>query len=172
VPSVASLFSEHARYVGRLLRFMGVRESDLEDACQEVFMVAHRKIETLRPEASPRAWLYGICVNEARQRRRTGARHATDELDSQTKLPVVESSLEQRRTARQTSLALLAVLDEDKREVFLLHDVEQLPMREICEALSIPLQTGYSRLRLGRERLQAAVAQMKAQAQAIPGGAP
>ena len=161
-PSVASLFEQHAPYVGRMLRYMGVPDADLEDACQEVFVVVHRKIASLRPDASPRGWLYGICLNEARGRTRARRARREDQLDGDLGLPDPQSGHDARHAARQTALGLLAVLDEDKRTVFLLHDVEQVPMHEICDMLDIPLQTGYSRLRLGRERLRAAVARERA----------
>lgn len=155
-PSFAELFTEHAAYVGRLLRYLGVPDRDLDDACQDAFLVVHKKLDTLRPETPPRAWIYGICIHLAREARRRLAkqRARTERLDSERQFPAHGSPVDEVHAARQQVLALLEVLDEDKREVFLLHDVEQLTMREICDALQIPLQTGYSRLRLARERLQ------------------
>lgn len=155
-PTFAELFTEHAAYVGRLLRYMGVPERDLDDACQDTFLVVHKKLETLRPDVSPRAWIYGICLHLAREARRRMAkeRARTERLDSERQIPALGSPVDEVHAARQQALAFLDLLDEDKREVFLLHDVEELTMREICDALGIPLQTGYSRLRLARERLQ------------------
>lgn len=163
-PTFVELFTEHAAYVGRLLRHMGIPERDLDDVCQEAFMVVHRKLDTLRPSASPRAWLYGICVFLARDSRRKAAkqRATTERLDSERQFPALSAGVDEVHAARQQGLALLDVLDEDKREVFVLHDVEELTMREICDVLAIPLQTGYSRLHLARERLQQKIAAQRA----------
>jgi len=58
---------------------------------------------------------------------------------------------------------ILEQLDDEKRIVFVLHDVEERPMKEIVELLDCPLQTGYSRLRAAREHVQASAKRAKAQ---------
>jgi RNA polymerase sigma-70 factor (ECF subfamily) len=154
-PTLAELFQEHAAFVGRLLRYLGVPESELDDACQEAFLVAHKKLGSLRPDVRPGSWLYGICIHVSRDAKRQAARRRarTEPLDSEPEY-VGEVGADVAHATRQEALLLLSVLDEEKREVFLLHDVEGLTMREICDTIDIPLQTGYSRLRLARERLQ------------------
>ena len=48
VPPFAQVYAEHAPFVWRSLRRLGVREADLEDTCQEVFVTVHRKLPRLR----------------------------------------------------------------------------------------------------------------------------
>src|SRR5215204_5515094 len=69
-PATARLFQAHAEEVWRFLKYLGVREHDLADACQEVFLVAHRKLPEFRGESAPRTWLYGISLRVAKTWRR------------------------------------------------------------------------------------------------------
>jgi RNA polymerase sigma-70 factor (ECF subfamily) len=157
------LLSEHAAYVGRALRYLGVPERDLPDACQEVFVVVARKHADLRDDTAPRAWLYAIAVNVARNARRTARRRPevpTAELPETPSAPAQQRDLEQR-DRQALALRLLATISDEQREVFVLHDVEELTMAEITAGLEIPLKTGYSRLRLAREGLARAAARAR-----------
>ena len=58
--------------------------------------------------------------------------------------------------------ALPDELDEEKREVFVLAELEQFPVTEIAEALAINTNTAYSRLRLAREAFAKAAARFRA----------
>ena len=57
---------------------------------------------------------------------------------------------------------MLAELDEPKREVFSLVELEELTVPEVADALEIPLNTAYSRLRMAREAFEAALARHEA----------
>ena len=52
---------------------------------------------------------------------------------------------------------ILATLDEDKREVFVLAELEQMTVPEIADAISVNLNTVYSRLRAARQAFDQAV---------------
>jgi RNA polymerase sigma-70 factor (ECF subfamily) len=151
----ARLFHEHVELVGRALRAQGVSNADLPDVCQEVFVTAHRLRAQVIPGSSLGAWLYRIAVNAARNHRRTRVRRREDFTDSPIDVasgPEQLGALE-RKDDLDLALQLLGSLDEEKREIFLLHDVEELEMKEITSAIGIPLKTGYSRLRAAREEL-------------------
>jgi RNA polymerase sigma-70 factor (ECF subfamily) len=149
------VFEEHARYVFRVLRYLGVREADVQDVCQEVFITVHRKIGEFEGRSSVRTWLYRICRNAASDhRRRAHVRRevATDWTDP-TK-PQGASGITDavgQLEARSTLARVLDQLDESKREIFVLYEIEGLTMQEICDVVGCPLQTGYSRLRAARE---------------------
>ena len=64
-PSFDEVFATHAAFVMRALRCLGARESEAEDACQDVFVVVHRRLSELESPAALRAWLYAICVKKA-----------------------------------------------------------------------------------------------------------
>ncbi len=153
--------ADYGAFVGRSLRYLGVPERDLPDACQEVFVVVARRRDAIASEDQLRPYLYGVAVNVARNARRTQRRRPEIAIDT-VPAPVLESVQAAEPTQERALVAQeeraqiqrwLDTLDDAQREVFVLHDVEERPMREITETLGIPLQTGYSRLRLAREAL-------------------
>jgi RNA polymerase sigma-70 factor (ECF subfamily) len=162
---IHALIDEHAPYVLRVLRYAGVPEADVMDAAQEVYLVLHRRLpEWNEHSGALTTWLYGICIRVAANVRRGHHRRRWDlraELPDSSIEPPQEVDFE-RADARKRLLALLDLLDDDKRAVFVLHEIEEMPMPEVAIALEIPLGTGYSRLRLARERLLSAARQEKA----------
>ena len=152
------VFDTHAPMVWRTVRYLGVHPSEIEDVCQEVFVVVHRRLPEFDAEgsASMTTWLYAVCVNVIRNHARRAYRTREKSMASPPE-PVAEASHEEAFDRARAATRLrrkLATLDDDKREVFLLHDVEGASMKEIAQALGIPLQTGYSRLRVARQRLE------------------
>ncbi len=162
---IHALIDEHAPFVLRVLRYAGVPEADVMDAAQEVYLIVHRRLhEWDEHTGALTTWLYGICIRVAANVRRGHRRRRWDlraELPDSSIEPPQEADLE-RIEARKRLLALLDLLDDDKRAVFVLHEIEEMPMPEVALALEIPLGTGYSRLRLARERLSSAAKQEKA----------
>ena len=67
-----------------------------------------------------------------------------------------------RTRALAVAVEILADLDDDKRAVFVLYEVEQLPMSEVAEALGCPLQTAYSRLYAARKEIARTLKRLKA----------
>jgi len=63
-----------------------------------------------------------------------------------------------RNEAAALVTAVLAELDEDKRELLVLVDLEQVPVPEVAAYLEVPLNTAYSRVRLARRAFEAALA--------------
>jgi RNA polymerase sigma-70 factor (ECF subfamily) len=157
-PSLRTIFDEHARYVIRTLRHLGVREADVEDVAQEVFVTVHRKLAEFEGRAKLRTWLYAICLRVASDHRRRAyvvRERATDTVPVDTGERTgnePDTSLESRAFVGE----LLAELDDDKRTVLVLYEIEGLTMREVAEVVGCPLQTAYSRLHAARDLLQAA----------------
>lgn len=160
-PDFDALYDAHVDGVWRLLQRFGVPESGLEDAVQDVFVVAHRKLKDFRGDSSLKTWLGGICVRVAKDARRTLARKGgTEPLDEA--IPQPGPQLEERvgqREALAQVLKLLAALDEEQREVFVLAELEGMTMPEIAEATGVNLNTLYTRLRTARQRFNALVAE-------------
>ena len=157
-PSMRTIFDEHARYVIRTLRHLGISEADVEDVAQEVFVTVHRKLPEFEGRAKLRTWLYAICLRVASDHRR----RAYVVRERATDAPPVDTG-ERTGTEPDTSLEsrafvqeLLAELDDDKRAVLVLYEIEGLAMREVAEVIGCPLQTAYSRLHAARDLLQAA----------------
>ncbi|MFT3921850.1 MAG: sigma-70 family RNA polymerase sigma factor [Myxococcales bacterium] len=155
------LFRTHAPFVWRVLRRYGVREQDLEDACQEVFLVVHRRQGDFEGRSSLRTWLYGIARKVASGSRRTMRPTASAEaLEFESNLPVSESDPEADLDRNRTLLWLntaLGEIDEDQREVFVLYELEYLTMAEVAEAVGCNETTALYRLEAARDKLRRAL---------------
>lgn len=159
VPSLRAIFDEYSAFVWRTLRHLGVPERDIEDVCQEVFVVVHRKLEGFEGRSTLRTWVYGICLRTAsdyRRRAHVRREQAVDEVPTTTFEADQEHAVERSRH-RKRLLELLDELDEEKRQVFVLYEIEELDMKEIADAMGTPLQTAYSRLRAARQMLARAL---------------
>lgn len=163
-PGLAEVFDAHAAYVGRTLTCLGVRDRELADAIQEVFLVVHRRLGELEEPAALRRWLYAICLRKAMTFRRRAARRREDAVSDP---PEAKSELTphedlERARALAVALEILDELDDDKRAVFVLYEVEQLPMSEVAEAVGCPLQTAYSRLYAARRDVERRLTRLRA----------
>ena len=174
--SVAELFKELAPFVWRALKRLGVAERDVDDMCQEVFVVIHRKLAEFEGRSSIRTWVYGICVRTAsdyRNRARVKREMFPDEMPEQLSTNDAHEALA-RHQARALLDRVLDDLDEDKRAVFVLYEIEELSMNDVVEAVSCPVQTAYSRLHAARKQVQDGIARLRqAQPPSVPmqGGA-
>lgn len=162
--TAAEIFREHGAFVFRLLRRLGVPDSDLDDLTQDVFLIVHRSIDRYEERNHLRAWLYRISVREASRHRRSRPPASACDVESltETEGPGPEASA-QASEARADFDRLLSVLDEDRRTVFVLYEVEELPMEEVAATVGCPLGTAYSRLRSARKLVLAAARRLEAQ---------
>lgn len=163
VPSFEQVYDQHYAYVWRCLRSLGVFGPCLDDAVQDVFLVVHDKLSAFDGAARLRTWLYAIVIRIARryrERQAVAARRHAEQESAGGQCP--QQHAEQRE---QLALAqqLLAQLDDGRREVFVLAEVEQMSAPEIAEVTGVPVNTVYSRLRSAR--LLFAQAARRAQAQ-------
>ncbi|MDD9947089.1 MAG: sigma-70 family RNA polymerase sigma factor [Myxococcales bacterium] len=160
---LGEVFREHGPFVCRSLRYLGVKEPDLDDMLQEVFVVVCRRLGDYEEKGRTRAWLYSICTRVVRSHRRKLGRRREAALV--TEEPVAPVQLNQVEDAEALALGreLLERLPKAQREVFMLYEVEDMPMSEIAQALGCPLQTAYSRLYKARRRILAAVASLGAE---------
>lgn len=157
-PSFDDVFHEQAPFVWRSLRYLGVAESDVPDVCQEVFVVVHRRLSEFEGRSTVRTWIYGICLRAAHAWRRRGTRREMPvaELPDQEAPERPDRALDAEQ-ARRILLDALDRLDPVQREIYVLHEIEELPMREIAEIVGCPMQTAYSRLHVARERVASSV---------------
>lgn len=154
-PEFAAIFTEYAPFVLRVLRHLGVPAADLQDQAQEVFVAVFRGLPAFAGRSSLRTWIYGIGVHVASNyRRRAYVRHerSVSEPPEQSREADQPEALE-RNQNWPALRRLLDTLDAEKREVFVLYELEELPMREVAEACGCPLQTAYSRLHAARRVL-------------------
>jgi RNA polymerase sigma-70 factor (ECF subfamily) len=150
----SAAYREHVDFVWRVLARRGVPASELEDATQEVFVVAHRRWGAWDSQAPMRAWLYGVACRVAsthhRGRRRQQRKH--DNLVARPAEPGPDTWLEDRDRLAALAQAI-ADLEPEQRETFVLAEVESLTVPEIAEMLGCNINTIYSRLRRARARI-------------------
>jgi RNA polymerase sigma-70 factor (ECF subfamily) len=166
-PTFAEVYEAHLRFVWRTIRRLGVPDSEVDDAVQDVFLVVHRKLDDFRPDAPISHWLFRITARVARDHRRSRARKDPGRhgLSSTSELETIADTREQeaidpvdRSAAAKLIRELLLELDEPKREVFILAELEQMTAPEIARIVQVPLNTVYSRLRAARREFEAALA--------------
>jgi RNA polymerase sigma-70 factor, ECF subfamily len=158
VPTLKQIFDNEAPFVWRTLRYLGVAPSDLQDVCQEVFLVVHRRLGEFEGRSSIKTWLYQICLRSAAgYRRRAHMRHEKVMADPpEQATPNTPSEALDEHVARELLHQVLDSLDPIKREVFVLYEIEERPMSEIAEVIGCPLRTAYSRLETARKELMKA----------------
>jgi RNA polymerase sigma-70 factor (ECF subfamily) len=153
-----AVFNEYATFVFRILRRLGVRDADADDVCQDVFVIVHRRLATVRGAAAVRSWVYGICLRVAADYRKK-VRRAREEPQGDGPEPGGPAEQEEDLDRRRDLAWLdeeLDRLDGPRREVFVLHVIEQVPMAEVAAAVGCPLQTAYSRLYAAKRDVAAA----------------
>lgn len=167
VPSLEAIYDAHFDFVWRSARRMGVAEAAVDDVVQEVFLVAHRRLTDFEGRSSIKTWLFGILLrvvadHRRRDRRKGGLAPLPEALaaDADESCPAEQA---QRRDRVRLLHSLLEQLDDEKRAVFVLAELEQLTAPEIAEALGgIKLNTVYSRLRVARKQFDEALARHRA----------
>jgi RNA polymerase sigma-70 factor (ECF subfamily) len=162
-PTFEDVYDQHFALVWRGLHAQGLDGAALDDAVQDVFLTVHRRLPTFEHRSEITTWLYGIVRHVAfnhlrRYRRKGGGVELLPTLASSQPGPdQIASDHEALRFLQR----FLTGLDEAKRQVFLLCEVEQLPAPEVSRALGVKLNTVYSRLRAARREFARAVAARK-----------
>jgi len=157
------VFRSELPYVWRTLRRLGVPDRDREDVAHEVFMVVHKRLHEYDATRPLRPWLFGIAYRRAADYRRL-RRHEyerSDEAPDRIDTAPAADELIEAREARALLADALERVDFDRRAVLILHDLEEVTIPTIADALGIPVRTAYSRLRVGREELAQAVARLQ-----------
>jgi len=173
VLNLATVYEAHFRYVWRCLRGLGVRDSQLDDALQDVFIVVQRRLSEFDGRAELRTWLYAIALRIARKYRDRARREPASleaAREGEPELAAGEMGGDSELESERLALAhrALSALSDDKREIFVLARVEQMSAPEIGSLLGIPLNTVYSRLRAARLAFEAEVTRLRARTRSTP----
>jgi RNA polymerase sigma-70 factor, ECF subfamily len=166
LPAFAEIYAEYAKFVWRNLRRLGVPEASIEDAVQDVFLVIHRRLSAFEGRSSLRTWLFGIVLRVAASHRRKGrdeeqrAAPVPSFLLDALSAPSAEGPFELvvQRQATDLLHRVLAELDDEKRTMLIMVELEQTTVAEAAEVLDINLNTAYSRLRAARRALSSRLA--------------
>lgn len=170
-PAAASaLFRALYAVVRKQIHFILGGGPTSEDAVQETMIALHRGLAGFRGEASPRTWAITIAMRTARRQRRREARHPQggDELEVEV-FDVDQAGAAELAMMRRA----LAVLDDKKREAFVLMGLLELTAEEAGRALGTFANTAASRYRHARTELEAHLARANRAAESLttPGGA-
>ncbi len=167
MPKFETIYHQYFGFVWSSVRRLGVGMDAMDDVVQDVFIVVHSKLHTLRDPNALRSWIYGIVRRTVSGYRRANKiqGHSLSLLPPDQILASAEPSpldRSERNAQLQLLSTLLSGLSEQKREVFILVELEQMTVPEVAEALEIPLNTAYSRLRLARKEFDAALSHAQA----------
>ena len=160
-----AIHDAHGDFVWRSLHRMGVRDADLADVYQEVFLVIHQRLHTFDGSARLTTWLFGVCLRVASQyRRRAWVRRerpteAPDEREDHAPRP--DEALDARRRAERLR-AILDALEPERRAVFVMFEIDGMSCEEIAAVVGAPLGTVYTRLRIARRDFEQAAARHRA----------
>lgn len=149
--------------VWRLVSRLGVPSGNVEDLVHDVFLTAHRKWSEFDPSRPARPWLFGIAYRLASDHRalKRHQHEVSDDLAAAQVPAPSAASLEQRDATRVLNSAL-AMMSDDARAVFVMHELEERPVPEIAALMGTPVPTAYTRLRTARQTFAAAVSQAEA----------
>ena len=159
--TLTDVYREHLDYVWQSLRRLGVAAADLEDLAHEVFVVVHRRLADYDPARPIRPWLFGIAYRVASEHRRRAARRELPASDD-ARAVATDTSPEMRAVKNQAielAKRALAALDDDARAVFVLAELDGVPVTDVATTLEIPVNTAYTRLRRARIAVAEALTQ-------------
>ncbi len=164
------VYDTYFPFVWRSTRRLGVPERAVDDVVQDIFVVVHRRLPDFEGRSSVKTWLFGIVLRTVRDHRRTLRRKpgqlgapecsGTDGDMESLSAPNDDGPHESAAKAQAVRLlhVLLDTLDDEKREVFVLAELEQMAVPEIAKAIDVNANTVYARLRAARHAFDEALA--------------
>jgi len=152
-PALRQLVAEHLDFVWRSLRRFGVPAADVDDATQQVFLIANDKLPKIHA-GSERSFLVGVATRVASHVRRSY--HRREAAEQRLSVNPLEASpnpeeLTQRLEARALLDRVLDAMPEELRAVFVLFELEELSIDQTASLLILPRGTVATRLRRARE---------------------
>lgn len=170
-PSVSEIYRTQFDFVWRTARRLGVEPQHLDDVVQEVFVTVHRRLDSFEGRSELRTWLFGITRRVVSGYRRTRRRKPVFELGVHEPIELEPSHGEaqlSRLEGARLLYALLDTLDDEKREVFVLSELEELSGPDIAQMLDLSLSCVYARIRTARLAFEQALRRHRAQDRSEP----
>jgi RNA polymerase sigma-70 factor (ECF subfamily) len=162
-PDFAGVYDEYFGFVWRNVLNRGIPRSSVDDVVQEIFIVVHRKLPEFEGRSSLRTWLAGIARRVVSDHvRKRGNAPVGDPLDVDFASALADpaEALDTKVAARLVD-GLLALMSEEQREVFMLHELEEMTGREIAESTGTNENTVHTRLRAARKIFQEGLARLE-----------
>lgn len=152
------IYREHFDFACRSLRLLGVASEALEDAAQDVFDIASRRLVEFEGHSTIKTWIFAIVQRVASNRRRSQRRKQAPLEPLQPEATACSGLSPEAEAQANQSLSLIQdfcdSLDESRRALLVLGLIEGVPMRDLASTLGIPLHTAYSRIRALRQSLE------------------
>jgi RNA polymerase sigma-70 factor (ECF subfamily) len=154
---VRAMVESHFDPVWRALKRLGVPEGGVDDASQQVFLIASRRLDEIEP-GGERPYLLGIALRVAADARRAIARRREVPMDDTVEMaaapgPPLEELLDDKQALGLLS-AHLARLPNEMREAFVLFELEELSAPAVADLLGVPVGTVASRVRRARDSIR------------------
>ena len=163
IPSFAEVYNTYFRFVWSIARYLGVEATSLDDVVQDIFVTICERLSTLQHPEALRSWIYGttrrVVSTHHRSRRNALVTTGIIRVDSGLRGPDSPTPEHLAEQSERVKLlwSLVSKLDEQKRETFVLAELEEMTAPEIALVTNAPLNTVYSRLRSAREELEEAL---------------
>jgi RNA polymerase sigma-70 factor, ECF subfamily len=158
--SLARIYKDHYRFVWRVVSSLGVPKAAVDDATQEVFIVLHRRRDELDVGPSVRALLFGIARRVAARARTVAKRRGGGDLPVEPDSLASRADLEGRALLEERAAvidAALCAMDEDKRTMFMMTELEGMSVPEAAAVVGVNVNTAYTRVRSARALVQRAI---------------
>jgi RNA polymerase sigma-70 factor, ECF subfamily len=162
--SFDDVYRAHFAFVWRSAKRLGVGDAALDDVVQEVFVIVHRRLADFEGRSSLKTWLFGITLRVARDHRRAVKRRPADAAIDPDALSAAGGPAHDAEKAEAVRLlyTILDEMDDERREVFVMAELEQMAMPEIADGLGDNVNTAYARLRSARQLFEQALARHRA----------
>jgi RNA polymerase sigma-70 factor (ECF subfamily) len=150
-------FDQELDYIFETLRRLGAAPREVEDLAQEIFVILHRHWPTLDTSRPLRPYLFGVAFRVVcAHRRRRGREVPFPSLDAQDGGASPERSLQ----SKESIAILMAALQRvplPRRAVLIMHELDEIPIADVAQKLSITRFGAYARLRKAHRELATAV---------------
>jgi RNA polymerase sigma-70 factor (ECF subfamily) len=159
-----ALAADNFQFIWRCLRRFGLAPHAVDDAAQQVFEVAARRLDDIAV-GRERAFLFKTALHAARNARRAVVRGRLSDAAALEQLTDPGETPEDAVDTLRSRALLDAVLDAlplELRSVFVLFELEELTTAEIARLLEIPPGTVASRLRRARQEFHTQAKRIRA----------
>ncbi len=166
-PDFRAIYDAHFDFVWRSLRRIGVREPDILDLAQKVFLTAYFKLADFEGRSRVSSWLFGICQRVASDYRRSALirREVSTDTAELEAVATWNEDISDKSDSRRRACAAEAILNklpEPQRVVFVLFELEEMSGQDIATLLDVSVGTVRSRLRLARDTFRREVKRLSA----------
>jgi RNA polymerase sigma-70 factor (ECF subfamily) len=129
---------------------------DANDVVQDTFVSIYEKIDQYQANGKAMAWIFTIARNHALMIIRERTKHQHVDLDDVYDIGI-ESTVEEEMYKEELVDILLDQLQEDERQIVVMHAMSNMKHKDIAEQLDMPLSTVLSKYRRSMQKLRTAM---------------